>query len=378
MTINFWRALSGLCIGIWAYLALFRGGFWRLREYLPECETSQTGIRVSAVIPARDEAGTIARVVESLRAQHFSGSLSITVSDDESSDATAEIARAAGASLVVRVPERPGGWKGKLWALDSGISGIRAVEPAPDFFLLTDADIEYVSANALTSLVAKAEQGFDLVSVMVRLHAESLAEKILISAFVFFFFQLYPPAWVASARPTAAAAGGVMLIRPSALAAAGGIEAIHGALIDDCALARRVKSSGGRVWLGVSRPAIRSVRGYGGIGGIRAMIARSAFAQLHHSFWLLLATLCGLAVTHGAPPALLFSGDLVATLAGVLVLILMAMLFYPTVRDYDAPFWVAFCLPAIALFYGIATIESAVNYWSGRGGVWKGRVQDQP
>jgi hopene-associated glycosyltransferase HpnB len=362
---------------------LFRGGFWRFRERIalraPEFESAQSAVRVAAVIPARDEAAHIATVIGSLRRQIFSGSLSITVADDESSDGTAALAESAGADQVGAVPPRPPGWKGKLWALHAGIA---AVETAPDFLLLTDADIDYVSPGALASLVAKAEGdfdgsgGFDLVSVMVQLHAESLAEKLLIPAFVFFFFQLYPPRWVSASGPTAAAAGGVMLLRPQALAKAGGFEAIHDALIDDCALARRVKRSGGRVWLGVSDPQIRSVRGYGGIGGIRSMIARSAFAQLHHSFWLLLATLAGMLATFVAPIALLFAGDPYAALGGAGSLLLMAFLFRPAVKAYDAPWWVTLCLPAIALFYCAATVESAVRYWSGSGGVWKGRVQD--
>jgi hopene-associated glycosyltransferase HpnB len=369
-----WRVLSGVCVGVWLYLSFFRGGFWRLRESLAKCEPSPRRIRIAAVIPARDEAETIAGVVRSLRSQKLSGSLAITVADDESSDGTGDIARAAGADRVVLVSHRPVQWKGKLWALHSGI---RSIETEPDFLLLTDADLDYVSPDALASLVAKSEEGFDLVSVMVRLHAESTTEKILIPAFVFFFFQLYPPAWVASRRTIAAAAGGVMLIRPPALEKAGGIEAIHDALIDDCALARRVKDSGGRIWLGVSQPEIRSVRGYGSVAGIRAMIARSAFAQLRHSFWLLVATLCGLALTYLAPVALLFSRDPAAIFAGAVALILMAIAIRPTVRAYSAPFWVMFCLPAIAVFYGAATVESAVNYWAGRGGMWKGRAQDR-
>ena len=362
-----------MCLAIWGYLALFRGGFWRLKESIASRQPAKLGIRVAAVIPARDEEDTIERVVGSLRCQRFSGELTITVADDESTDSTATRALNAGSTRIVKVPPRPSGWKGKLWAVESGIA---ALPDSPDFLLLTDADIQYVGADALESLIAKAEEGFDLVSVMVRLHAESIAEKMLIPAFVFFFFQIYPPSWVNSAGPTAAAAGGVMLIRPETLRRAGGIEAIHDALIDDCALARSIKKAGGRVWLGISSPEIRSIRGYGGIGGIRTMIARSAFAQLRHSFWLLIATLCGLALTYVVPVLLLFSSDWLAVPAGAAILIAMARVFYPTVRMYRAPTWIAFCLPLIAVFYAAATIESAAKYWLGSGGMWKGRVQD--
>ena len=88
---------------------------------------------------------------------------------------------------------------------------------------------------------------------MVRLHCRSLWERLLIPAFVFFFFKLYPPRWVADpARRTAGAAGGCMLIRAATLERIGGIDSIRGEIIDDCALARRVKSVG-KVWLGPAR-----------------------------------------------------------------------------------------------------------------------------
>jgi hopene-associated glycosyltransferase HpnB len=243
--------------------------------------------------------------------------------------------------------------------------GIEAVEPGPEYFLLTDADIEHVSPDLLPGLLAQAERGFDLVSVMVQLRCESIAEQLLIPAFVFFFFMLYPPG-------TPAAAGGCMLIRRETLESIGGIAAIRDALIDDCALAARVSAAGGQVWLGISDLPIRSIRPYGGISGIRMMIARSAFSQLRHSTLLLIGTVAAMLLTYIAPPVLAFLGNGV----GLAAWILSAILYAPTVRLYRAPLWTAFCLPLIAVFYLIATIESAIRYWTGRGGLWKGRVQD--
>ena len=262
----------------------------------------------------------------------------------------------------MRVGLRPPGWKGKLWAVSRGIE---AVETSPEYFLLTDADIEHVSPDLLSSLLAQAERGFDLVSVMVQLRCETLAEQLLIPAFVFFFFMLYPPG-------TAAAAGGCILVRRATLESIGGIASIRNALIDDCALASRVSAHGGRVWLGISNLPIRSIRPYGGISGIRMMIARSAFAQLRHSTLLLIGTVAGLLLTYLAPPVLAFSGSSL----GLAAWTLSAVLYAPTVRLYRAPLWTAFCLPLIAMFYLVATVESAIRYWTGRGGLWKGRVQD--
>lgn len=365
------RCLGATCVVIWAYLGAFRGAFWRLRERLREGNAS--GATVTVVIPARNERGSIGRTVASLRAQRMDAPLRIVVADDESSDATGAAASAAGADLIVRIGACPDGWKGKLWAL---AEAIRREPHAPEYFLPTDADIEYASPMVVQSLLAKAAEGYDLVSVMVRLRCESWAEKLLVPAFVFFFFKLYPPAWVICNK-SAAAAGGCMLIRGETLRAIGGIESIRDALIDDCALAKRVHAAGGRVWLGISDPDIRSVREYGSAKDIRAMIARSAFAQLNHSILLLTGTVLGMFVTYLAPLVLIFSGDRLAVTLGLAGWIAGAALFLPTVRVYKAPVWTLFCLPFIAAFYLVATIESALNYWTGRGGTWKGRVQDR-
>ncbi len=363
------RIIAYFTLGIWVLLALFRGGFWKLRERLARSQPAAPH-SVTAIIPARDECELISGAVASLHAQAIIPALRVIVADDESTDGTAA---ASHADLVVRVAPRPQGWKGKVWALSRGID---AENTNPEFLLLTDADIEHASPNLLAALLAKAENGFDLVTVMVQLRCDSFAEQLIIPAFVFFFFMLYPPRWVIEGKGSAAAAGGCMLIRREMLERIGGIACIRDALIDDCGLAACVKAHGGRVWMGISDLPIRSVRPYGGISGIRAMIARSAFAQLRHSALLLIGTVAAMLLTYIAPPVLLFSGDKVIALIGLIAWIISAALYIPTVRLYRAPLWTAFCLPAIAIFYLIATVESAIRYWTGRGGFWKGRVQD--
>jgi hopene-associated glycosyltransferase HpnB len=373
-----WQAAGVVCLGIWAYLALFRGGFWRLRQRLGRAgKTVEASI--TCVIPARDEVETVGKTVASLKRQlGLPKGLRIIVADDESADGTADVALRAGADTVVRVGARPPGWKGKTWAM---AEGIRAEQHKPDFFLLTDADIGYISPEVVASLAAQAlagheGEGFDLASVMVSLRCDTAAEKFLIPAFVFFFLMLYPPGWVMRRRNVAAAAGGCMLVRMEMLEKIGGMAAIRDALIDDCALAAAVKRAGGRVWLGVSDLPVVSLRGYGTAAEIRAMIARSAFAQLKHSGLLLAGTLLGMLLTYVAPVALLFSGDLLAAAMGGAAWTISAMLFLPAVGEYGAPIWTALSLPAIALVYVAATFQSALDYWRGRGGQWKGRVQD--
>src|SRR5262249_9650582 len=145
---------------------------------------------------------------------------------------------------VISAPPLQPGWSGKLSAVAEGVRFAARYEP--DYLLLTDADIVH-GPGKLAELVAHAESGYDLASYMATLRCESLAERALIPAFVFFFFMLYPPAWGTGA------AGGCMLIRRDILERLGGIERIRGEWIDDCALAREVRRHGGRVWLGLSR-----------------------------------------------------------------------------------------------------------------------------
>ena len=246
----------------------------------------------------------------------------------------------------------------------------------PDFLLFTDADIEYVPGE-VAALVEQAEaERLDLTSLMVRLSTATFAERCLIPAFVFFFLKLYPLAWIASARSAiAGAAGGCMLIRPSSLARAGGLAAIRGCIIDDCALARAVKSSGGRIRLGLARQT-RSLRVYGSFAEIGAMISRTAFNQLRHSYLALAGTLLGLAVTYLAPPLLLLTRDPVVMGLGAAAWLVMSACYLPMVRFYRIPWAYAPMLPAVALFYAAATVHSAVQYAAGRGGRWKGRAQD--
>jgi hopene-associated glycosyltransferase HpnB len=359
-------ALAALPVLIWVYLLLGRGGFWRIR--MEQATAAAAPRRVIAVIPARNEADVIGRAVHSLAAQVAR----IIVVDDASTDGTAQAARPAD---VLQGKPLPPGWTGKLWALSQGID--HALTFDPDYLLLTDADIEHSPAS-LTGIVLIAEQrNLAMASYMVRLSCERIAEKALMPAFVFFFLKLYPPEWIASpAFKTAGAAGGCMLIRPEALASIGGLAAIRNEVIDDCALARAVKRSGRRIWMGLA-PHTRSIRSYGGFAEIGRMISRTAFNQLHHSLVLLVVAVAGLCVTYLLPPILLLTGKPAAMMLGAIAWLLMSVAYWPMVRFYNrAPLW-SLALPLIALFYLGATVHSAIQYWLGHGGQWKGRAQDR-
>ena len=364
--------IAALSLAIWLYLLLARGGFWRMRADACTGTPGAPAPSVTAVVPARNEADVVGRSMTSLAAQRYPGEFHMILVDDASQDGTAGIARQAAPELRVTVARPlPPGWTGKMWAI---AEGVRAAHPS-DYLLLTDADIVHPPEH-LAGLVARAQEGgYDLVSYMVRLQCGSLAEQALIPAFVFFFFLLYPPAWIRDPRhATAGAAGGCVLVRRAALERIGGIERIRGELIDDCALARAVKQSGGSVWLGLSDAAV-SLREYRTFGEIRQMISRTAFTQLQYSVWLLLGTAAGLAVTYLAPPVLTLAAPRGAAAGmGALAWLLMTAAYWPAVRYSGRHWFWAPLLPLIALFYLYATLHSAVAHWRGRGGIWKGRA----
>jgi len=363
--------VSAASVAIWLYLLFGRGAFWRMRIAQPQGTLPSPPPSVVAVIPARNEAPVVGQAVASLAAQRYPAAFHIVLADDDSSDGTADAARAAASPerlTAIRVNSLPEGWTGKLWALSQGIGAAQAFDP--EYLLLTDADIVHPPDN-LAALVARATSGgYDLVSYMATLRCRTLAEQALIPAFVFFFFMLYPPAW------HSAAAGGCILIRRQMLESLGGIASIRGQLIDDCALARAVQHVGGRVWLGLS-PATRSIRAYAGFAEIGLMISRTAFTQLGHSTLLLLATALGLVLTYLVPPALtLLAPPGEARGLAAIAWLLMSIAYWPALRYYGRPAWWAPALPLVAAFYLGATLHSAAAYWRGSGGMWKGRMQD--
>ena len=368
---------------IWVVLTFFRGAFWQLRAFDDDIVQLQlpTGWpRVTAIVPARNEAETIARAVTSLVRQNYSGELRVIVVDDHSEDGTgalaqkaAETAGAAERVEILPAAELQTGWTGKLWALQQGVEKASAAEG--EYFWFSDADIEH-APDTLRRLVSRAEdRRLDLVSLMVLLQAKSLPEKLLIPPFLYFFLQLYPPQWIADRNSKmAGAAGGCILIKRGALERIGGLAGIRGEVIDDCALARAVKGAGGAIWLGLTRKSV-SLRAYTGFGEIRDLIARTAFTQLGYSSLVLAGTLLGMFLTYMAPVLFTFSAQPLVWRLSLAAWALMATTYLPTVRFYGlSPLW-APLLPVAAVFYTYATWLSAVRHWMGRGGQWKGRAQ---
>ncbi|ARV59716.1 glycosyl transferase family 2 [Nostocales cyanobacterium HT-58-2] len=407
--------LCVLSLAIWVILLGFWGQFWRCDQRLTRQHTDLAMFpAIYAVVPARNEADMLPVTLRSLLAQEYPGHLTVILVDDNSTDGTANVARQVAQKLnklqqlhILSGEPLPPGWTGKLWALHQGLQYAQTLTPAPEYLLLTDADIEHDAQN-LRSLVEKAKQeDLELVSLMVQLRCKSLWEKFLIPTFVFFFQKLYPFPWVNDpTKATAAAAGGCILITREALTRIGGIQVVRSALIDDCALAQAVKSgrsqliggevgsseqgagsrgetssqpltSSHKIWLGLD-DLTHSVRPYPSLSTIWDMVARTAFTQLNYSWGLLIVTGIGMILVYIVPPvAAIFgglTGNWLMAIAGLSGWLLMACAYLPTIKFYGCSPWLALCLPGIAFLYTMMTIDSAVRHWQKRGGTWKGRV----
>jgi hopene-associated glycosyltransferase HpnB len=378
-------ALAGLSLAAWLYLLAFRGAFWRLSERERDLASFDApkpqGLRVTAIVPARDEAQVIERSLSSLLSQRFDGAFEVLLVDDQSADATADVARACSQRLgaadrlsVLATVGPESSWTGKLSAMNTGLAHVAARGALPDFLLFCDADIAF-APDVLDRLVSGAlARDAVLVSLMARLRCESAAERWFVPAFVFFFQMLYPFAWVNDPKSrTAAAAGGVMLVRPDALIRAGGLDAIRDALIDDCALGALMKKEG-PIWLGLAE-GVTSLRAYPGFRDIEAMVVRSAFAELRYSYLRLFFAVVGMSVVYLAPPLILILGEPLARAAAFNAYALMVAAFVPTLRYYGISRPYALALPGVAACYTWFTIKSALNHWKGEGGLWKGRLQ---
>ena len=391
--------LAAVCILAaitWVYLLAGHGGYWRTGQRLPYAAADPAAWpSVAAVVPARNEAAVLPGTLPTLLGQDYPGAFSVVLVDDDSSDSTASVARSLSQEIG---PERlrlvagrptPAGWAGKVWAMQQGV--LAAGEAR--YVLFTDADIGYAPGTVAALVRAAEADDRGLVSQMALLRAATFWERLLVPAFVYFFAQLYPFRRVnkPGAR-TAGAAGGCMLVRRDALEAAGGLDRIRGARIDDVALGRLLKSPPDpvRCWLGLTTSVV-SCRPYPRLAGLWDMIARSAYTQLRYSPAALAGTLAGLLWLYALPPAAALGGLAWLAMkgegevgggaaaawlaaAGLAGWAIMAVSYVPILRLYRLSPLRAPCLPLIAMLYAAMTTDSARRYHLGRGGQWKGRT----
>jgi len=380
-----------VAVSLWLITLLLPWRPWSTRERIEPVDSSDHIERgaagsVSVLIPARNEAATLGQTLDAVAKQ--AGVVDVVVVDDRSEDETAAIvatfvetnvatpvatsARGMPGVRVIKGRPTPPGWTGKLWAQQQGLEAIDS-----PLVLLIDADIR-LAPGMLDALVDKLEhERLDQVSVMASLPASSWPEKLMLPAFVYFFKQLYPFAWVnRTDRPFSAAAGGCVLVRREILRKAGAFSAWKGALIDDCELACRVRNAGGRIWLGLSR-GVESMRRHPDLPSILETVRRTAYTQLRYSRLLLLAVVAMMLVAFAIPPFAtvlgLLTRDPVLAGSGLAGWLLMALSFLPQVRFSGlAALW-ALALPLSAMLFLVATMDSAIRHHYGRGAGWKGR-----
>lgn len=397
-----WLALAllvanGVAALVWLGVLVEPARAWRLQPVAEdEAPPPEPGVwpRVRVIIPAHNEETVLADALGTVLGQDYPGDWGVVLVDERSDDGTGALARRtarehrAGRRLeVVAGSTLPGEWAGKVWGLEQGF---RVARPAgPVYYLLTDADIAH-DPGSLRRLVAESEAaGHVLNSRMARLHCATWAEKLMLPAFVFFFNLLYPMRRVNDPSDRmAAAAGGCVLLRASALDALGGFGSIRGEVIDDVNLARAVSTVSPRLRLAISRSEVRSLRRYASLGPIWRMVRRTAFDELGYSWTRLAATVIGMVVLFPLPIASLglASGIGGATAAGAVdvsawkpaavgALALGAMLamhraYRPATALFDLrPVW-TWTLGLAGLLYGLVTLDSARRHALGRSRSW--------
>ncbi|HEY8334271.1 MAG TPA: glycosyltransferase, partial [Tardiphaga sp.] len=168
-----------------------------------------------------------------------------------------------------------------------------------------------------------------------------------------------------------------MLVRRAALERIGQLAAIRSAIIDDCALAAALKPHG-PIRLDPSQGAV-SLRAYADWRPIWQMVARSAFTELHGSYAALAGVTVTMLLNFLVPPLLAIAGALSGAWWGwpaAMAWLAMAISYRPTLRHYGQPGWHAWLMPLVALFFLGAMLDSARLRRLGRGGEWKGRVNN--
>ena len=366
----YWNYVAAIGAFIWLAMMLLPWRPWDTREVM-DSTSGSSGADLSGItvlIPARNEAEVIGITLSSLKTQWHD--LAIVVVDDRSTDETAGVAQATGEQnlRILSGEPLPPGWSGKLWALEQGFRHVHT-----SLTLLIDADIE-LKPGILAMLRQKLkEDSFHFISLMAQPRMVSFWERLLMPAFVYFFKMLYPFRLSNSGYAgVAAAAGGCILLESRLVEETGGFEAIRNELIDDCALAKRVKSLGYKTWIGLTH-SVHSMRRYDNLAAIWNMVARTAFCQLRYSRLLLLGTTAIMLVVFWLPVAGLFFPTASAKIISACALAGMLLSYVPTLRFYGRSRAWALAIPLIATLYLAMTWSSAFRFWVGAGPSWKGR-----
>jgi glycosyltransferase involved in cell wall biosynthesis len=210
---------------------------------------------VSAIVPARNEEGVIAACVESLAGQPEIAE--VLVVDDQSADGTAaivqELMRTNDKVRLLSLKELPPGWVGKNNAVWRG-----SREAKGEWLLFTDADAVHEKDSAARAVAIAERENAALVSLSPEQVMERWYEKALIPYVYcrlgsrFSFADVNDPR-----KPAAAANGQFLMIRRDVYSDVGGHSSVADEVLEDVALAKRVKSAGYRIWFGSGKGIVR-------------------------------------------------------------------------------------------------------------------------
>ena len=385
---NLQLILSVIPFFIWLYLIFlyanknlqFNGLFWtgniilenqKTKHPLPEKKKS-----LCIIIPARNEEKYISETIKSILTQDVKKFVLIV--DDNSTDKTSEEALRTfkknkfSQYKIIDALRLPEGWSGKVWALKQGVDW--AAKQKFSHFLFIDSDIILKKDIVKRTLYHMNDKKLTMVSLMAKLKCQSLWEFLLIPSFIYFFQKLYPFSKVNDNRETlAAAAGGFILCKSEIFKKENIYEQIKNKIIDDCNLAKKIKSCNSNIWLGLTR-MVESQRSYTKLEEVWRMVSRTAYEQLNHSILLLIVSIFGMITIYILPFINLFiqnNSDLI--ILNFFSILLMTISFLPTARFYNVSLLFYFSLPFSSLIYMLMTINSASNYYFKNGNIWKGR-----
>ena len=371
-----WGSLAITGAFIWSAVLLMPWRPWSTRESLDPVllPTDREELsEITVLIPARDEEETISAAIRGLKGQ--GADLNIILVDDQSTDGTGETALRAGEGKlhIISGKPLPAGWSGKLWALEQGRSLIKT-----PLTLLMDADIELRPGILVALRKMMKQNDLQFASLMAELRMKNFWERMLMPAFIYFFKLLYPFRLSNSGfSRVAAGAGGCILLETRLLDEIGGFRALREELIDDCALASKVKSMGHKTWIGLTH-SVKSIRRYNNIGTIWNMVARTAFTQLKYSKILLILCTTILLCAFWLPMMILIFGAPIARYFAAIALGAMILSYIPTLRFYRMSLLWALTMPLAGMLYLSMTWGSAIGYWRGNRSQWKGRIYHGP
>lgn len=370
LIVDSWRILAFVCVQVLIVAINLRT--------LPSLARFTLGAqhpRVSVLVPARNEQENIADCVSSLARQQYPD-FELLVLDDDSADATAAKAGAAGEGRVrvLRGKPLPAGWNGKPWACQQ-----LAEAATGDLFFFTDADTVHHPATLARAVAALQDLRADLLTAVTGVEMKGPGELLTIPFPLWSILTLLPVPLAYRWRTSGAlvaANGKFLLIRREAYELVGGHAAARDHATEDMEIARRIKKAGLR-WRLVNATGFVSSRMYTGWSEARKGFAKNYFALFQYRLlpalfvwsWMLLITWHPLVTLAGALSKGALSGP---ALAALLTVGLNCLLWSLVARATRMPLGLACLYPAIVTSSAFIGFESIVRTLTGTA-TWKNR-----